>query len=56
MPGHCADDDFKYPVWGSIDIVLDSTIICLPVPVLSKLQLPIGKKLVLLVVFALHLR
>src|SRR4051794_9189864 len=43
MPGHCGDDNVKYLMWGSVDIVLDAIIICLPVPILSSLQLPIGK-------------
>ncbi|PVH93236.1 hypothetical protein DM02DRAFT_541962, partial [Periconia macrospinosa] len=53
LPGHCGDDNVKYLMWGSIDIVLDSFIICIPVPILSSLQLPMAKKLGLLGVFGL---
>lgn len=54
-PGHCGDDNVKYLMWGSVDIVLDSAILCLPVPILRSLKLPTGKKLGLVFVFTLGL-
>ncbi|PVI03919.1 hypothetical protein DM02DRAFT_726184 [Periconia macrospinosa] len=46
--GYCKDENVKSLMWGSIDIVPDSFIICTPVLILNTLQLPTAKRLGLL--------
>ncbi|KAI1177724.1 hypothetical protein F4777DRAFT_576802 [Nemania sp. FL0916] len=55
VPGHCGDDVKLYLALASIDFVLDIVILILPLPILWRLQLPLGKKFGLTLVFGLGL-
>ena len=53
QPFHCLD---QYAVWfvnGGMNILTDLAIIMLPMPVISKLNLPRGQKHALIAIFAI---
>ncbi|KAK6062808.1 hypothetical protein SCUP515_13000 [Seiridium cupressi] len=55
IPGHCGDDSIMYIVLASVDLIIDVTVIALPMPILWGLQLPTPKKIGLTFVFGLGL-
>ncbi|KAK9413949.1 putative FAD-binding PCMH-type domain-containing protein [Seiridium unicorne] len=55
IPGHCGDDTILYIVLASVDLIIDVTVIALPMPILWGLQLPTPKKIGLTFVFGLGL-
>lgn len=53
--GHCGDQVTSYTVTGSINIVTDLLVLCLPLPYLLRLNMALYKKLVLTATFTVGL-
>lgn len=51
--GHCGDQVLSYIITGSVNIVTDVMVLCLPMPMIWSLQMPTSNKLALTVVFAI---
>lgn len=52
VKGHCADQKSAYLAEGIINLVLDVGVIALPIPSLWTLQMPVHKKIGLMVMFS----
>ncbi|KAF1948944.1 hypothetical protein CC80DRAFT_599299 [Byssothecium circinans] len=55
LPGHCGEPNSKYIASASIDLAVDIIIIVLPMPIIWTLQMPLGRKVGLIGVFAIGL-
>lgn len=53
IPGRCGDSHEFYTGYAVTDLIIDVIVISLPLPVLWKLQLPLGRKVALIAIFAL---
>lgn len=51
--GHCGDQIALYMTGGIFNLILDVTVVVLPMPMLWGLQMPRGKKVALTGVFGL---
>ncbi|TLD24076.1 hypothetical protein PspLS_06548 [Pyricularia sp. CBS 133598] len=53
LPGHCGDDPLFYTILGVINIIVEVTILLLPMPVIYKLNMPLHRRLVVVGMFSL---
>ncbi|TLS26695.1 hypothetical protein PpBr36_04408 [Pyricularia pennisetigena] len=51
--GHCGDDPLFYTILGVINIIVEVTILLLPMPVIYKLNMPLHRRLVVVGMFSL---
>ncbi|KAI8630506.1 hypothetical protein F5Y19DRAFT_48267 [Xylariaceae sp. FL1651] len=51
VPGHCLDTVLLYLIGSIVDVVVDFLILLLPIPAIFKLQMPMPKKLSVLIIF-----
>ena len=52
LPGHCFNIDAFFLVTGIFNVVSDFYILLLPMPALWRLQIPLQKKIPMMIVFA----
>ncbi|KAI1095501.1 hypothetical protein F5B19DRAFT_439760 [Rostrohypoxylon terebratum] len=53
LPGHCLDTVSLYMVGSISDVVMDFLILILPLPAIARLQMPMSRKIELVLIFAL---
>ncbi|KAF3058313.1 hypothetical protein GL218_05829 [Daldinia childiae] len=53
LPGHCLDTESLFLIGSIADVVMDFLILALPLPAIIRLQMPLSRKLELVVIFAL---
>ncbi|KAI1662759.1 hypothetical protein F4813DRAFT_341794 [Daldinia decipiens] len=53
IPGHCLDTESLFLIGSIADVVMDFVILALPLPAIIGLQMPLSRKLELVVLFAL---
>ena len=51
--GHCYDDTAGFKITGVFNSISDLALLLLPMPALWKLQMPLGKKILTMGVFAM---
>jgi hypothetical protein len=51
--GHCNNQILSYILTGSFNIVTDMLVLCLPIPMIWKLQMPFKTKVALTLIFAI---
>ncbi|KAI0887771.1 uncharacterized protein GGS22DRAFT_154240 [Annulohypoxylon maeteangense] len=53
LPGHCLDTVALFVIGSVSDVVLDFLILVLPLPAIVRLQMPLSKKILVAIIFAL---
>lgn len=53
LPGHCLDTVSLYMIGSISDVVMDFLILILPLPAIARLQMPMSRKIELVIIFAL---
>lgn len=53
IPGHCGNQVLSYIITGAFNIVTDLIVLCMPMPIIWKLQMPRANKVALTIIFAI---